>query len=173
MIIIDISIMITCCQPEHMAGVLLPADLPVPITVVVGKNLLMFGNWSPSPLWQLFHQIWNSSISQLPRNLFTKWSFSPLLVASEGCGLTQDAELGSKISVISSFPSMMVCYAFDHRTTSRERNSSMLTASGLLRAASNLRQDQSDNLDSKLEILKVTFYLFLLVFFNWGTSWLL
>ena len=42
--------MITCCRPEHMAGVLLPADLPVPITVVVGKNLLMFGNWSPTPL---------------------------------------------------------------------------------------------------------------------------
>ena len=36
----------------------------------------------------------------------------------------------------------------------------MLTASGLLRAASNLRQDQSDNLDSKLEILKVTFFVF-------------
>ena len=36
----------------------------------------------------------------------------------------------------------------------------MLTASGLLRAASNLTQDQSDNLDSKLEILKVSFFVF-------------
>ena len=27
-------------EPEHMTGVLLPADLPVPIEVMVGKHLL-------------------------------------------------------------------------------------------------------------------------------------
>ena len=77
-----------------MTGVLLPADLPVPIEVMVGKHLLfsvglivgnglIVRNYPASPLAILyFWQFW-----EIEEKLF----FSPQLAASGGCGLTQGA----------------------------------------------------------------------------------